>query len=40
MKLKNLSLYLLTFLVAVNASAYEIYVRGKQEVTITKPIIP
>ena len=39
MKLKNLSLYLLTFLVAVNASAYEIYVRGKQEVTITKPII-
>ena len=39
MKLKILSLYLLTFLVAINASAYDIYIRGKQEVTITKPVI-
>ena len=39
MKLKNLIIYLLTFLVAINASAYDIYIRGKQEVTITKPVI-
>lgn len=39
MKLKNLFLSLFLFGIAVNSHAYEIFIRGKQEVTITKPNI-
>lgn len=39
MKLKNLFLFIFLLSITFKANAYEIYIRGKQEVTITKPEI-